>query len=121
MSDGGKPTPAPWRALRWWESAGMTLEDATDAEQRAEWEAAPYLRIEGADGRTVVACHDLGTITAENARLLAAAPELAEALAALFEHCAMVHKHWGDGDNTREANAAIERGRALLARIEGEG
>jgi len=54
-----------------------------------------------------------------NARLIAAAPEMREALAALFEHCAMVHKYWGDGCNQQQADAAIKQARALLARIDG--
>jgi hypothetical protein len=54
-----------------------------------------------------------------NARVMAAAPELVDALRALFKHCALVHKHWGDGDNTQQADAAISTARALLARIEG--
>lgn len=54
-----------------------------------------------------------------NARLIAAAPELLEAMESLFEHCEMVHKHWGDGDNTKEANAAIEAGKAAIAKAKG--
>lgn len=46
-----------------------------------------------------------------------AAGELRAALADLFEHCAMVHKHWGEGSNNREANAAQERARKLLGRM----
>ncbi len=44
----------------------------------------------------------------------AAAPELREALGGLFEHVAMIHKHWGDGDNTAECNAAIAYARAAM-------
>jgi hypothetical protein len=55
-----------------------------------------------------------------NARLIAAAPELLEALEALFEHCAMIHSKWGDGDNTREAHEAISAGRAAIAKAKGE-
>ncbi|MDO8705375.1 MAG: hypothetical protein Q7J84_10560 [Sulfuricaulis sp.] len=40
--------------------------------------------------------------------------ELAGALRDLFEQCATVHKHWGEGDNTRKADAAQERARAAL-------
>ena len=36
-----------------------------------------------------------------------------KALKDLFQHCVMVHKHWGDGSNRREADAAI----AAAARI----
>lgn len=56
-----------------------------------------------------------------DAHLIAAAPDLLAALSALFEHCAMVHKHWGDGSNQREADAAIAAGRAAIARAEGRG
>jgi hypothetical protein len=35
------------------------------------------------------------------------AKKMQAALAELFEHCAMIHTHWGDGDNSKEADAAI--------------
>lgn len=54
-----------------------------------------------------------------NARLIAAAPELLEALQALFENCAMTHNRWGDGDNTKEADAAIQAARAAIAKATG--
>ena len=47
-------------------------------------------------------------------------PTLLDALNGLFEHCAMVHKHWGDGNNQKEANAAIEAARAAIAAATGE-
>lgn len=53
------------------------------------------------------------------ARLFMEAPAMAATLADLFEHCAMVHKHWGDGNNREQAAAAIERGRAILDRLAG--
>ena len=40
---------------------------------------------------------------------------LVSALQDLFKHCAMVHKCWGDGDNTKEAAAAIKAGEAAIA------
>jgi hypothetical protein len=55
-----------------------------------------------------------------NAKLIAAAPALLEALEGLFEHCAMVHKHWGEGSNQREADAAIDAARAAIAQAAGE-
>ena len=65
--------------------------------------------------------HDGGRLPGDaNARLIAAAPEMREALAGLFEHCAMVHKHWGDGSNVKEADQAIKTASALLARIDGD-
>jgi hypothetical protein len=54
-----------------------------------------------------------------NARLIAAAPEMLEALTALYEHCAMVHKHWGEGCNQKQADAAIAAGLAAIAKAEG--
>lgn len=56
---------------------------------------------------------------AANVRLISEAPAMAQALRDLFEHCAMIHKHWGDGCNLREANAAEARARAILARLDG--
>ena len=50
---------------------------------------------------------------------LAAASDLLAALESLFEQCAMVHKHWGDGSNGKQAAAAIAAGRASIARARG--
>ena len=46
---------------------------------------------------------------------------LVSALQSLFEHCAMVHKYWGDGSNTKEADAAIESARAAIKSATGQG
>ena len=45
----------------------------------------------------------------------ASAPQLLESLQALFEHCSMPHKRWGENSNQREADAAIQ---AALQAIE---
>jgi hypothetical protein len=49
-----------------------------------------------------------------------AAPDLLAACEALFEHCAMVHKYWGDNGNQREADAAIAAAKAAIAKARGE-
>jgi hypothetical protein len=55
-----------------------------------------------------------------NARLIAAAPELLQALESLYEHCAMVHKHWGEGSNQRQADEAIKAAQAAIKKARGE-
>ena len=57
---------------------------------------------------------------AANSKLIAAAPELLEALIDLFENCAMVHKHWGAGSNLKEADVAIESAKTAIAKAKGE-
>lgn len=42
--------------------------------------------------------------------------DLVAALEGLFEHCAMIHKHWGEGCNQKEANEAKERALAAIAK-----
>jgi len=51
--------------------------------------------------------------------LHAAAPKLFEALKALYENCAMVHKRWGINCNQHEADAAIAAGLAAIQEVEG--
>lgn len=54
-----------------------------------------------------------------NARLLVAAPELFAALQALFEHCVMTHKHWGEGDNMKQADAAQAAAHLAMSKVRG--
>ena len=49
----------------------------------------------------------------ENAKLRAA-------LAGLFEHCSMIHKHWGAGNNSIQADNAVNVARAALAQSGGQ-
>ena len=49
-------------------------------------------------------------------QLLIAATDLLEALQGLFEHCCMIHKHWGDNSNNREANNAIKAALSAIAK-----
>lgn len=44
-------------------------------------------------------------------------PKLVEALQGLFEQCAMVHKHWGEGCNRRQADEAQKEALALLSEL----
>jgi hypothetical protein len=55
----------------------------------------------------------------KNARMMAAAPDMLAAIEGLFEHCAMVHKRWGEGHNQREADAAIKAAHAAIAKARG--
>lgn len=52
-------------------------------------------------------------------RAIVTLPEILEAVENLFEHCAMVHKHWGDGSNQKEADEAIKAARAAIAKVKG--
>lgn len=45
--------------------------------------------------------------------------ELVAVLEALFEHCAMPHKHWGEGCNREEADATIAAGHAAIIKAKG--
>ena len=42
------------------------------------------------------------------------------ALEALFQEYLVVHRFWGDGDNTKAANAATAAARAAIAAVRGE-
>lgn len=55
-----------------------------------------------------------------NAALIAAAPDLLEAMEALFKECAMVHKYGGEIYNQKEADAAIQAAKAAIAKAKGE-
>lgn len=64
--------------------------------------------------------HELNLIADANARLIAAAPGMLAALVGLFEHCAMVHKRWGDNGNQKESDSAIAAARAAIAAATGD-
>jgi hypothetical protein len=52
--------------------------------------------------------------------LVAAAPDMLEALQNLYLHCAMIHKYWGDGCNQKESDSAIAAGEAAIKKALGE-
>lgn len=58
-------------------------------------------------------------IEAANAMLIAAAPDLLEALQGLFKNCAMIHNSWGDGNNQKEADEAIRKAKQAIRKAEG--
>lgn len=90
-------TPTPWHSV-----ATETRFEIVDNE------GFPILRINGGMIPTKI---DAGFIV----RAVNSHEALVAALDGLFEHCTMVHKHWGDGDNRREADAAIAAARDALA------
>lgn len=72
-----------------------------------------------ADAKTFHGKHEQGQAAA-NARLLAAASDMLEALEAIFRECALAQKYWGDGANGRQCDAARKAGLAAIAKARGE-
>ena len=58
-------------------------------------------------------------VLAEIARRDKCHAALVEALEALFRECVMTHKHWGEGCNQRESDAAQASARAALTLAKG--
>lgn len=103
-------TPGPWRITKQnFSRTGTALEGQVTAVQMSG-PCDVLLCSLGAQPDEVLA----------NARVISAAPAMLAALKALFEHCAMTHKHWGEGSNRREADAAIAAGLAAIAKAEGQ-
>jgi hypothetical protein len=104
-----KHTPGPWRV-----SEGMTPDTllVRDDEHGIAQVWAAYKP----DGPL-----EVGTKEA-NARLIAAAPELLEALRYLLntDNVATVHAKWGEGCNREEVDAMLKQARAAIAKAEGK-
>jgi len=114
MTKETKYTPGPWHTI-----------DRVDGRHHTVAIMANWSSEEGMPHPLIAqTLHGLGHVDKEtalaNARLIASAPNLLEALKSLFEHCAMVHKHWGEGSNQKEANAAIADAKAAIAKATGE-
>jgi hypothetical protein len=75
-----KHTQGPWKALRSNEDWHGPMWDIEPDE-----EPSPFTRISAKDGQRVVACHDLCEIKPEDARLMAAAPDLLNALIQMLD------------------------------------
>jgi hypothetical protein len=79
-------------------------------------ERGQLVQVIGADCTPIATCY--GPEQREHAALIASAPELLAALNGLFEHCAMIAKYGGggEGDNTKQADAALKAARAAIER-----
>ena len=62
----------------------------------------------------------VGEALEQDARLIAAAPSMLEALEALFRECVMIHRFGGDAYNGQAADDAVASARAAIAQAIGE-
>ena len=113
-------TPGPWYAdiAGFNPHCGATI----NANGRPRIASVYWERTDGAeiaDGGYIA--HPANAETVANARLIAAAPDLLEALEGLFRECVMIHRFGGDADNTRAAREAEEAARAAIRKARGEG
>lgn len=101
----------------WHCRAIRTAEDQKDAD---EWAIAEFWTVYGrkpsGEVRELIDTHDEDDavkLTDYFNAMLAAC----RALGGLYEHCTMSHKYWGDNCNIKQANAAIEAGKAALEKM----
>lgn len=117
-SDPARPyPPTPWKACRAHEGYDGPYFEIDDPDERAEYDARPFVSIEAVDGTRVVSAHDCFKFkTRRLARLLACAPDLERALRetteALMRKCEITDRAEID---------LMYANDALLAKIEGEG
>jgi len=125
-------TPRPWVAesVVSWGFVGFKIMQADQPFDAPEVARVPLGRMStnrDAEHPVMVSAHTgriwtdqetLDTVNANKA-LIAAAPELLGALQALYRECVMLHRHMGEGNNTKEAAAAIVAGLAAIAKATG--
>ncbi len=109
-------TPTPWALDRFGEDMQTQIDQLSDGiGTDREWMQVQDVHEHG--GEVVALAHPSNA--AFIIRAVNSHAALVDALEGLFEHCAMMHKHWGENDNTREANAAIQAGYAALTLAKG--
>lgn len=106
---GGVHTPGPWM------DCGSGIIDVADGRS-----AIATRVVEAKDWGRIFEVYDYSNEPEANFRLILAAPELLAAMQDIFAQCAMTHKHWGDGDNNKQADAAVARARAAIKAAKGE-
>ena len=106
-----KHTQGPWKALRSNEDWHGPMWDIEPDE-----EPSPFTRISAKDGQRVVACHDLCEIKPEDARLIAAAPDLLETLKDLVCLAEAAMRESGE----YQIEAELKDARAAIAKATGE-
>ena len=103
-----KFTPGPWKPCRAHEDFEGPLFDI-DEDDAEMYAARPFVRIEAATC-DVAAAHDLFEFDAANAYLIAAAPELYEALAGTLDWLAS-YPGFGSEQAWLKAHAALAKAR----------
>lgn len=104
-------TPGPWVAQRDWESVF-----SPDPEELEFYMKRPITAIRSLTAdKDVALCHDLFEFNPDDARLMAAAPELLEALEKLTEYCSAYVVEWDE-----LGNQCMDIARAAIAKAKGE-
>jgi hypothetical protein len=106
-------TPGPWKALRSNESEDGNYFDPEPGE------LFPYATISAPDGRAVVTCHDLAKIKEGDAHLIAAAPDLLEALEG-FLSWSIENEERPNYATKVQKPVVVEKVRAAIAKARGE-
>jgi hypothetical protein len=94
----------------------MDEADGDDIEEFvSDWRGVPRSTVScdvGADEVIIKPTSEAERTRARGARFHA--EELANAMADLFKHCAMIHKYGGEASNAQEAGVAVKTARELL-------